>query len=85
MDFVVGLPRIVSRQDAIWVIVDKFSKVSHFILISMTYSMDKLAALYIKEIVRLHGVLVFIVSYRYARFILDFGRAYIRLWGQIKV
>ena len=45
MDFVVGLPRIVSRQDAIWVIVDRFSMVAHFHPISMTYSMDKLAAL----------------------------------------
>ena len=69
MDFVVGLPRTVFRQDAIWVIVDRFSKVSHFILISMTYSMDKLAALYIKEIVRLYGVPVSIISYKDARFI----------------
>ena len=62
MDFVVGLPITVSHQDAIWVIVDRFSKVAHFILIFMTYSMDKLAVLYIKEIVRLHGVSVSIVS-----------------------
>ena len=68
MDFVVGLPRTVSRQDAVWVIIDRFSKVAHFIPISMTYSMDKLAALYIKEIVRLHGVPVSIVSNRNTRF-----------------
>ena len=49
MDFVVGLLRTVSCQDAIWVIVDRFTKVAHFILISMTYSMDKLATLYIKD------------------------------------
>ena len=54
MDFVVGLPRTVSRQDAIQVIVDRFTKVTHFILISMTYSIDKVTTLYIKEIVRLH-------------------------------
>ena len=68
MDFVVGLLRTVSRQDAIWVVIDRFSKVSHFIPISMTYSIDKLATLYIKEIVRLHGVPVFIVLDRDARF-----------------
>ena len=68
MDFVVGLPRTVSHQDTIWIIVDRFSKVAHFNSISMTYSMDKLAALYIKEIARLHGVPVSIVSYRDARF-----------------
>ena len=50
------------------VLVDRFIKVAHFILISMTYSIDKPTTLYIKEIVRLHGVLVSIVSNRDARF-----------------
>ena len=68
MNFVVGLSRTVSRQDVIWVIADRFSKVAHFIPISMTYFMDKLAALYIKEIVRLHGVPVSIVSDRDVRY-----------------
>ena len=68
MDFVVGLPKTVSRQDAVWVIVDRHTKVAHFIPISMTYSMDKLAALYIKEIVRLHGIPIAIISDRDARF-----------------
>ena len=81
MDFVVGLRRTVSRQDAIWVIVDRFSKVAHFIPISMTYSMDKLAALYIKEIVRLHGVLVSIVSDRDVRFTSTFWESVQRALG----
>ena len=69
INFVIGLSRTVSRQDiAIWVIVDRFSKVAHFFLISIPYSMDKLAVLYIKEIVSLHRVPVSIVSYREARF-----------------
>ena len=81
MDFVVGLMRTVSRQDAIWVIVDRFSKVAHFIPISMTYSMDKLAALYIKEIVRLHGVPVSIVSYRDTIFTFRFWESVQRALG----
>ena len=76
-EFVLGLPRTVSRQDAIWVIVDRFSKVAHFILISMTCSMTKLAALYIKKIVRLHGVPISIVSDRDARFTS-------RFWGNVQ-
>ena len=68
MNFVVGLPKTVSRQDAVWVIVDRHTKVAHFIPISITYSMDKLAALYTKEIVRRHGIPVSIVSDRDARF-----------------
>ena len=50
------------------VIVNRFTKIAHFISISLTYSMDKLATLYIKEIVRLHRVLVSIVLDRDARF-----------------
>ena len=68
MNFVVGLPKTVPRQDALWVIVDRFTKVAHFIPISMTYFMDKLATLYIKKIVRLHRVPVSIVLDRDARF-----------------
>ena len=81
MDFVVGLPKIVSSQDAIWVIVDRFSKVAHFIMISMTYSMNELAALYIKEIGRLHGVPVSIVSDRDARFTSRFEESVQRVLG----
>ena len=43
MDFVIGLPRIVSRHDAIWVIVDMLTKFAHFLAIKVTYSLDKLA------------------------------------------
>ena len=50
------------------IIVDRFTKVAYFIPISMTYFMDKLAVVYIKEIVRLHGVSVSIVPDRDARF-----------------
>ena len=68
MDFVSGLPQASSGQDAVWVIVDRLTKTAHFLPIKMTYSMDRLAELYIKEIVRLHGILVLIVSDRDPRF-----------------
>ena len=64
MDFVLGLPRSPKGHDAIWVIVDRFTKSTHFIPIRMNYSLDQLAQLYIKEIVRLHGIPVSIVSDR---------------------
>ncbi|KAI5649734.1 hypothetical protein M9H77_35739 [Catharanthus roseus] len=68
MDFVTGLPRTKGYKDAIWVIVDRLTKVAHFIAINMSYPLDKLAQIYVDEIVRLHGVPVDIVSDRDPRF-----------------
>ena len=68
MDFVVGLPRCQSGHDKIWVIVDRLTKSAHFPPIGNSDSMDKLAQLYVREIIRLHGTLVSIVSDRDHRF-----------------
>jgi hypothetical protein len=43
MDFVVGLPKAPSRQDVIWVIVDRLTKSAHFLSRKITYSLEKLA------------------------------------------
>jgi hypothetical protein len=56
MDFIVGLPRIQAGYDSIWVIVDRLTKVAHFIRVKMTYSGAKLVELYMSRIVCLHGV-----------------------------
>ena len=68
MDFVVGLPATSNRLDSIWVIVDRLTKSAHFIPVRSNYSVDKLAQVYVEEIVRLHGVLVSIVSDRGPQF-----------------
>ncbi|EOY21236.1 Uncharacterized protein TCM_012637 [Theobroma cacao] len=68
MDFVLGLSRTQSGKDAIWVIVYRLTKSAHFLAIHSTYSIEKLARLYIDEIVRLHGILVSIVLDRDPRF-----------------
>ena len=62
MDFIVGLPRTQKGNNSIWVIVDRQTKVAHFIPVKMTYSGDKLEDLYINNILRLHGVPSRIVS-----------------------
>ena len=67
MDFVTGLPRTLGGNNAIWVIVDQLTKSAHFLPMKVNFSMDRLA-LYIKEIVRMHGVPVSIVSDRDPRF-----------------
>jgi hypothetical protein len=64
MDFVIGLPRAQSEQDALWIIVDRLTKSAHFLPIKIIDSLDKLAELYVREIVRLYGVPISIVSNR---------------------
>jgi hypothetical protein len=68
MDFIVGLPTTQSSYDSIWIIVDRFLKVAHFIPIKTMYKGANLAELYIARIVCLHGVLKKIVSNRGTQF-----------------
>jgi transposase InsO family protein len=68
MYFIVGLRTTQSGYDSIWVIVDQFSKVAHFIPVKTTYKGAKLAELYIARIVCLHRVPKKIVSDRGTQF-----------------
>ncbi|KAD5318085.1 hypothetical protein E3N88_18031 [Mikania micrantha] len=68
MDFVTKLPRTSSGHDTIWVIVDRLTKSAHFLPMRETYTMDKLAKLYINEIVVRHDVPLSIISDRDSRF-----------------
>ena len=68
MDFVVGLPRTQRGSAALWVVVARLTKSAHFIPIRVRDPVDHLADLYIRDIVRLHGVPVTIVSDRDPRF-----------------
>ena len=67
-----GLPITASRKNAIWVIVDRLTKSAHFVPIHDSWAMDRLTQLYVKEIVRWHGVPRDIISDR------DFFQA--RFW-----
>ena len=64
MNFVSGLPRTQKGHDAVWVIVGRLTKSAHFLPINTRYSLEKLAQLYMDEIVRLYGIPVSIVSDR---------------------
>ena len=77
MDFVVGLPLTGRKHDSIWVVVDRLTKSAHFLPVRTDYSLDKLAELYIKEIVKLHGIPISIISDRDSRFTLIF-------WGKLQ-
>ncbi|KAD2805301.1 hypothetical protein E3N88_38678 [Mikania micrantha] len=68
MDFITKLPRTSRNHDSIWVIVDRLTKSAHFIPIREDFSMDRLAKLYVNEIVSQHGVPISIISDRDSRF-----------------
>ena len=68
MDFITKLPKLANGCDTIWVILDRLTKSTHFLAIRETDSIDKLAKIYMKEIVPRHGVPISIISDRDARF-----------------
>ncbi|KAK1646011.1 hypothetical protein QYE76_063816 [Lolium multiflorum] len=68
MDFITGLPKSSKGNDSIWVVVDRLTKVAHFIPVKTTYQGPRLAELYISRIVSLHGTPKSIVSDRGSQF-----------------
>ncbi|GKC83412.1 putative reverse transcriptase domain-containing protein, partial [Tanacetum coccineum] len=68
MNFITRLPRSSSGYDTNWVIVDRLTKSTHFLAIREDYKMEKLARLYIDEIVAGHGVPMSIISDHDGRF-----------------
>ncbi|GKG03157.1 putative reverse transcriptase domain-containing protein, partial [Tanacetum coccineum] len=72
MDFMTKLPRTSSGHDTIWVIVDRLTKSAYILPMCEDYKMDRLARLYLNEIVARHGVPISIISNRDNRLTLRF-------------
>ncbi|GKC27748.1 putative reverse transcriptase domain-containing protein [Tanacetum coccineum] len=68
MDFITKLPRSKNGHDTIWVIVDRLTKSAYFLALREDYSTERLARIYIDEIVARHGFPVSIISDRDGRF-----------------
>ncbi|GKD02739.1 putative nucleotidyltransferase, ribonuclease H [Tanacetum coccineum] len=81
MDLVTGLPKMLRKNDLIWVVVDRLTKSAHSLAIRERYSASKLAEIFQKEIISLHGTPVSIVSDRDPRFTSQFWKGFQRAWG----
>lgn len=74
MDFITGFPKTKRYHDAIMVVVDKLSKVVHFIHIKSTYKAINIVEIFMKEIFRIHGIPKTIISDRDAKFTSKFWK-----------
>lgn len=80
MDFITRLPKS-NSFDAILVVVGRLSKYGHFIPLKHPYSVKSVAEIFVKEVVRLHGILASIVSDRDSIFMNLFRKELFRLQG----
>ena len=81
MDFVTGFPRSQKGNDAILVVIDRLSKVAHFLAVKETINASQLADLYMSRVVSLHGIPLVISSDRGSLFTSKFYESFQKAMG----
>ncbi|MCQ8082127.1 hypothetical protein NP492_23680, partial [Salmonella enterica] len=76
MDFIVGLPRTRRQHDSIWVIVDRMTKLAHFLPVKVSYLAEDYAKMDLREMVKFHGVPLSIISDRGTQFTSQFWKSF---------
>src|SRR3954471_9955669 len=81
IDFITGFPKTQKGNDAIFVVIDRLSKVSHFLPIRESITASQLADMYVSRVVSLHGVPLEINSYRGSLFTSRFWQSFQNAMG----
>jgi transposase InsO family protein len=81
IDFITKFPWTTRKHDSVMVVLDKLTKVAHFVHVKMTDTTTSIVEIYMREIYRLHGIPKAIVSDKYTKFTSNLWRGLFKGFG----